>query len=88
VDGGIEGDAIWIHEDDHGREIQRGVHRGALPAVGERVGESDVDGRPWLVHELERAGGAVAVHLRKGGEPDRSRLARHHVTVPPAGTSF
>lgn len=88
VDAGIEGDAIWIHEDDDGREVQRGVHRGTLPAVGEQVGESNVDRRPWLVHELERAGGAVAIHLRKGGEPDRSRLARHHITVPPAGTSF
>jgi peroxiredoxin len=87
-EAGIEGDAVWIREDAEGREIQRGVHDGPLPDVGEQIGESAVDGRPWIVHELDRSGARVAIHLRKGGEPDRSRLARHHITVPPSGTSF
>ncbi len=79
---GIVGEAIWIHEDGAGREIQRGVLEGDAPKVGATVGRSTVDGRPWLVHEVERDGATAVVHLRKGGEPDRSRLARHSITVP------
>jgi hypothetical protein len=30
----------------------------------------------------QRADGRVAVHLRKGGQPDRSPLAKHHITAP------
>ena len=86
-DAGIEGEVVWIREDDEGREIQRGVHRGEMPEVGDEVGEVGVDGRPWLLHEIDRRGDRVALRLRKGGEPDRSPLARHHITVPPAGTS-
>ena len=83
ADAGLDGDAIWIREDGDGREIQRGVHEGEMPSVGDEVAKSSVDGRPWLVHEIEHgAGGRVAIHLRKGGEPDLSRLARHHITVP------
>jgi peroxiredoxin len=81
---GIEGKAIWIHEDGDGREIQRGVFDGEIPEEGAEVSRSPVDGRPWLVHSIERDRGRVAVHLRKGGEPDLSPLARHHITVPPA----
>jgi peroxiredoxin len=79
---GIAADAIWVHEDRSGREIQRGVFEGDVPDVGATVGRSSVDGRPWIVHEVEQEGGATVVHLRKGGEPDRSRLARHSITVP------
>jgi peroxiredoxin len=85
---GIAGDAIWIREDADGREIQRGVLDGELPEVGAEVGKSEVDGRPWLVHSLERDGDRVAVHLRKGGEPDRSREVRHGITAPPHGSGF
>lgn len=82
---GIEGEVIWIREDADGREIQRGVHGGGVPEVGAELGRSSVDGRPWLVHQVERDGARVALHLRKGGEPDRSREAGHHITAPPHG---
>lgn len=82
-DAGIEGEAIWIREDGEGREIHRGVLPGEIPSEGTEVSRSSVDGRPWLVHAIERAGGRAAVHLRKGGEPDRSRLAQHGMTAPP-----
>ena len=79
---GIDGDVIWIHEDDEGREIQRGVHEGEIPTVGAQVGRSIVDRRPWLLHEIEREDGRVLLHMRKGGQPDRSRSVGHHITVP------
>jgi peroxiredoxin len=79
---GIDGDVIWIHEDDDGREIQRGVHEGEIPKVGAQVGRSVVDRRPWLVHEVEHENGRVILHMRKGGQPDRSRQVGHHITVP------
>jgi peroxiredoxin len=81
---GIEGDVIWIREDTDGLEIQRGVFDGAVPDVGEAVGRSQVDGRPWLVHAVERDQGRVALHLRKGGDPDPSPLPQHHISAPPA----
>jgi len=81
-DAGIEGEVVWIREDADGREIQRGVHDGELPEVGDQLGESQVDGRPWLVHAVERG----AIHLRKGGEPDTSRDVRHGITAPPPGS--
>jgi peroxiredoxin len=87
-DAGIEADAIWIREDADGREIQRGRFDGKEPEVGDELGKSAVDGRPWLVHSVERDGDRVAIHLRKGGEPDRSREVRHSITVPPHGSGF
>jgi peroxiredoxin len=81
-DDGIGGEAIWIHEDAEGREIQRGVHEGELPAVGDEVGHSSVDGRPWLVARVDRSGARPAIHLRKGGKPDVTRTVRHHVSAP------
>jgi peroxiredoxin len=82
ADAGIEGELVWIREDADGREIQRGVHEGDVPEVGEQRGKSEVDGRPWIVHAVERG----AIHLRKGGEPDTSREVRHGITVPPHGS--
>ena len=82
VGAGIDGDTIAIHEDAEGREVYRRVHEGELPPVGSEVGRSRVDGRPWLVHALERHGGRVALHLRKGGEPDRGGFVRHSLTAP------
>ena len=79
---GIDGRVIWIHEDAEGREIQRGVLDGEVPAQGATVGHSSVDGRPWVVHAVDEQDGRTAVHLRKGGEPDTSRLPRHHIVVP------
>jgi len=85
---GIDREAIWIREDADGREIQRGVFKGdGVPEVGAELGTSQVDGRPWLVHQVERDGGRLALHLRKGGEPDRSREVKHHITAPPHGTA-
>jgi len=81
AEAGLDADVVWIREDAEGREIQRGVHDGPLPAVGEQLGESEVDGRPWLVHAVEEG----AIHLRKGGEPDTSRDVRHGITAPPPG---
>jgi peroxiredoxin len=85
---GIAAEAIWIHEDAEGREIQRGVLECDEPEVGDELGKSAVDGRPWLVHSVEHDGDRIAVHLRKGGEPDRSREVRHSITVPPHGSGF
>jgi peroxiredoxin len=82
-DAGIEGGVVWIREDAEGRELQRGVHDGEVPETGRELGRSAVDGRPWVVHAVERHGDRVAVHLRKGGEPDPSPLPQHDVTAPP-----
>jgi peroxiredoxin len=81
---GIDADVIWIREDADGRELQRGVHDGDVPAVGAELCRSEVDGRPWLVHEVETADGRTALHLRKGGTPDESPLVRHHIVAPRA----
>jgi hypothetical protein len=73
---------VWVREDVAGREFQRGVLDGDTPAIGDQLGVSEVDGRPWLVHAVEPDGEATLVHLRKGGEPDLSRLARHSISAP------
>jgi peroxiredoxin len=82
VAAGIDAEVIAIHEDGEGREIYRRVHEGDLPRVGAELGRSRVDGRPWIVHEVERDDGRLALHLRKGGEPDRTGAVRHYMTVP------
>jgi peroxiredoxin len=87
-EAGVGAGATWIREDADGREIQRGVFVGREPEVGEELGKSSVDGRPWVVHSVEHEGDRVAVHLRKGGEPDRTREVRHSITVPPHGSGF
>jgi hypothetical protein len=81
-DAGIDAPVIWIREDADGREFQRGAFAGELPEPGDEVGRSRVDGRPWIVHEIERERGRVAVHLRKGGQADSSPLVRHHLVAP------
>lgn len=82
AEAGIEGDAVWIREDSEGRELWRGVHLGDVPNVGDELGRSSVDGRPWIVHEVERSDGRVAIHVRKAGSPGPARLVGRHVTVP------
>src|ERR687892_533285 len=77
---------VW--RDADGREIQRGRFDGEEPEVGDELGKSAVDGRPWLVHSVERDGNRVAIHLRKGGEADTSREVRHSITAPPHGSGF
>ena len=64
-------------------DSQLGVHDGDAPEVGAELGKSAVDGRPWIVHSLERRGDRLAVHLRKSGRPDTSREVRHSITAPP-----
>jgi peroxiredoxin len=72
----------WIREDSAGRELWRGVHEGGVPEVGAELGRSSVDGRPWIVREVERRNGRVAIHVRKVGEPGNARLVGHHMTTP------
>ena len=79
---GIAGDVIWIRESSEGRELWRGVHDGPVPEVGEELGRSSVDGRPWIVQEVERGDGRVAVHVRKQGASHDPRKIRHHMTAP------
>ena len=81
---GLEGETVWIREDDDGREIQRGVWRGEVPDPGAAVARSDVEQRTWRVHSLESTDGRTAIHLRKDGVPDTSPLPMHHLTAPPA----
>lgn len=82
AEAGIDADAVWIREDSQGRELWRGVHEGHVPEVGAELGRSSVDGRPWVVQEVERRNGRVAIHVRKSGEPGPPRLVGHHVTAP------
>jgi peroxiredoxin len=79
---GIEADVLWIRENSKGQELWRGAHEGYVPAVGEEVGRSVVDGRPWIVAEVERVGGRTAIHLRKQGRMHDPRLVGHHMTAP------
>ena len=81
-DAGIEAHAVWIREDAEGRELWRGVHDGEIPEVGAELGRSPVDGRPWIVRDVRRTDGRVAIHVRKGGTPGPARLVGHHMTAP------
>jgi peroxiredoxin len=82
-DAGIEADVVWIRESSAGQELWRGVHEGEIPAVGDELGRSSVDGRPWIVRDVERANGRVAVHVRKEGTGRGDpRKVSHHLTVP------
>jgi peroxiredoxin len=84
-DAGIEAEAVWIREDSKGHELWRGVHEGVVPEVGAELGRSSVDGRTWVVTEVERTDGHVGVHVRKKGETHDPRKVGHHLTVPPRG---
>ena len=66
-----------------GHELWRGVHEGPIPAVGDELGRSTVDGRPWIVRRLEEAGGRTAVHVSKEGPTGDPRLVGHHLTAGP-----
>ncbi len=82
-DAGIEGEAVWIRENSQGQELWRGVHEGDVPEVGDELGRSIVDGRPWVVRRIERANGRVGIHLSKEGEAAADpHLVGHHITVP------
>jgi peroxiredoxin len=82
LERGIDGDVIWIRENSQGHELWRGVHDGDVPEVGDELGESTVDGRPWVVRRVERENGRVAVHVSKEGKTGDPRLVGHHMTTP------
>lgn len=79
---GIDGDVIWIRENSKGQELWRGVHDGPVPEVGDTLGHSAVDGRPWIVRRVERDHGRVAIHLSKDGKTGSPRHVGHHVVAP------
>jgi peroxiredoxin len=81
-DVGIEADVVWVRENSEGMELQRGIHEGDVPEVGDELGRSFVDGRPWVVREIERKNGRVAIHVSKEGESGNPRLVKHHITAP------
>jgi peroxiredoxin len=62
-DAGIEAPIVLIRENSQGHELQRGVHEGEIPEVGDELGQSMVDGRPWVVRRVEEANGRVSVHV-------------------------
>jgi peroxiredoxin len=79
---GIEGEVIWIRESSEGLEFWRGVHEGPIPEVGDELGHSLVDGRPWVVRRVERADGRTAIHVSKEGKTHDPRHVGHHITAP------
>jgi peroxiredoxin len=82
-DAGIEAEVVWIRENSQGQELWRGVHEGDLPEIGAELGRSSVDGRPWIVRDIERKNGRVALHVSKEGKGGDPRKVGHHITVPP-----
>ena len=84
-EAGIEGEVVWIRENSAGQELWRGVHEGEIPELGDELGRSVVDGRPWIVRDIERKNGRVGIHVRKEGKSgaDPHRVG-HHITVPRA----
>ncbi len=81
-DAGIDAEAVWIRENSQGQELWRGVHEGEIPDVGAELGRSSVDGRPWIVREIERRDGRVAIHVSKEGQGGDPREVGHHITAP------
>jgi len=54
-----------------------------VPEVGDELGRSMVDGRPWVVREIERKNGRVGIHLSKEGKSSADpHEVGHHITVP------
>jgi peroxiredoxin len=82
ADAGIEADAIWIKESTQGHELWRGIWHGDPPHESESLELSSVDGRPWIVHAVERANGRVVIRVRKEGKTGSPRLVGHDITVP------
>jgi peroxiredoxin len=82
-DAGIDVPVVWIREDSQGHELWRGIHEGEVPAVGEELGRSSVDGRPWVVRRIEESGGRTGIHVSKEGATGDPHLVGHHITVPP-----
>jgi peroxiredoxin len=79
---GIDAPTVWVRENSKGQELQRGVYEGDVPEVGDELGRSMVDGRPWIVRRIERDNGRVAIHVSKEGRTGDPRLVGHHITAP------
>jgi peroxiredoxin len=82
-DAGIEAPVVWIRESSQGHELWRGVHDGPVPEVGDELGRSSLDGRPWVVRRIEEANGRTAIHVSKEGPTRNPRLVGHHRTAGP-----
>jgi len=82
-EAGIDAPVVWIRENSHGHELWRGIHEGPLPEVGDWLGRSSVDGRPWIVRRVEEASGRTAIHVSKEGPTGDPRLIGHHLTAGP-----
>ena len=85
-DAGIDAPVVWVRENSEGQELWRGIHEGEIPEVGNELGRSSVDGRSWIVREVERKDGRVAIHVSKEGRMGDPRKVGHHMTVPPRVT--
>jgi len=85
-DAGIDAPVVWVRENSEGQELWRGIHEGEIPEVGNELGRSSVDGRSWIVREVERKDGRVAIHVSKEGRKGDPRKVGHHMTVPPRVT--
>jgi peroxiredoxin len=81
-DAGIDAEVVWVRENSQGQELWRGAHEGEIPDVGAELGRSSVDGRPWIVREIERSDGRVAIHVSKEGRGGDPRKVGHHITAP------
>jgi peroxiredoxin len=79
---GIDAETIWIKESSDGKELWRGIWRGEPPQAGDDLKLSSVDGRAWLVHEVEEQDGRTVIHVRKQGKTGSPRLVGHDITVP------
>jgi hypothetical protein len=84
-DAGIDAKIVLIREDAAGREIWRSAYEGELPQVDDELSRSTVDGRPWIVHEIERSDDRAAIHVRKIGPTRNPRLVGHDISAPPPG---
>lgn len=62
---GIAAKAVWVREDDEGREIWRGEHVGDVLDVGAEHAPSRIEGRPWVVHRVEHERDTTAMYLRR-----------------------
>ena len=72
--------------DPGGLAGQRAVARrpqGEIPEVGDELGRSQVDGRPWIVRRVEEAGGRTAIQVSKEGPTGDPRLVGHRLTAAP-----
>jgi peroxiredoxin len=80
---GIDAPVVWLRTSSQGHELWRGIHEGPVPAIGDELGRSRVDGRPWVVRRVEDDEGRTAIHVSKEGPIGDPRLVGHHMTAGP-----